>query len=219
MLRSMILSIPYQSFEIENIQLAPFKLDKNRKPIARLSYHDPIISFHDVSILTPVITVIDYNPENSRLRLDLSRHFNFQIKLNTLYEYLISTIYIHQGTFLNQLNVSHEEIRNLFYFIMDGSILSLYIYPTALVKREKMGINASNNANNSASNSASNNASNNANNSASNSASNTSMRVADLKPGDTIRCIITFQGISQIMNKNSVRLRLHHSVPSMYCLD
>ena len=199
MLRSMILSIPYQSFEIENIQLAPFKLDKNRKPIARLSYHDPIISFHDVSILTPVITVIDYNPENSRLRLDLSRHFNFQIKLNTLYEYLISTIYIHQGTFLNQLNVSHEEIRNLFYFIMDGSILSLYIYPTALVKREKMGINASNNSNN--------------------SASNTSMRVADLKPGDTIRCIITFQGISQIMNKNSVRLRLHHSVPSMYCLD
>jgi hypothetical protein len=195
----MILSIPYQSFEIENIQLAPFKLDKNRKPIARLSYHDPIISFHDVSILTPVITVIDYNPENSRLRLDLSRHFNFQIKLNTLYEYLISTIYIHQGTFLNQLNVSHEEIRNLFYFIMDGSILSLYIYPTALVKREKMGINASNNSNN--------------------SASNTSMRVADLKPGDTIRCIITFQGISQIMNKNSVRLRLHHSVPSMYCLD
>lgn len=195
----MILSIPYQSFEIENIQLAPFKLDKNRKPIARLSYHDPIISFHDVSILTPVITVIDYNPENSRLRLDLSRHFNFQIKLNTLYEYLISTIYIHQGTFLNQLNVSHEEIRNLFYFIMDGSILSLYIYPTALVKREKMGINASNSANN--------------------SASNTSMRVADLKPGDTIRCIITFQGISQIMNKNSVRLRLHHSVPSMYCLD
>jgi hypothetical protein len=72
---------------------------------------------------------------------------------------------------------------------MDGSILSLYIYPTALVKKEKMGI------------------------------SNTSMRVADLKPGDTIRCIITFQGISQIMNKNSVRLRLHHSVPSMYCLD
>jgi hypothetical protein len=192
MLRSMILSIPYQSFEIENIQLAPFKLDKNRKPIARLSYHDPIISFHDVSILTPVITVIDYNPENSRLRLDLSRHFNFQIKLNTLYEYLISTIYIHQGTFLNQLNVSHEEIRNLFYFIMDGSILSLYIYPTALVKREKIGASAN---------------------------TNTSMRVADLKPGDTIRCIITFQGISQIINKNSVRLRLHHSVPSMYCLD
>jgi len=198
----MILSIPYQSFEIENIQLAPFKLDKNRKPIARLSYHDPIISFHDVSILTPVITVIDYNPENSRLRLDLSRHFNFQIKLNTLYEYLISTIYIHQGTFLNQLNVSHEEIRNLFYFIMDGSILSLYIYPTALVKKEKMGISGSNSISNT-----------------SNSASNTSMRVADLKPGDTIRCIITFQGISQIMNKNSVRLRLHHSVPSMYCLD
>ena len=186
----MILSIPYQYFEIENINLAPFKLDKNKKPIARLSYHDSIISFHDVSILTPVVTVIDYNPENSRLRLDLSRHFNFQIKLNTLYEYLISTIYIHQGTFLNQLNVSHEEIRNLFYFIMDGSILSLYIYPTALVKREKM--DNSNSAN---------------------------MRVADLKPGDTIRCIITFQGISQIMNKNSMRLRLHHSVPSMYCLN
>ena len=195
----MILSIPHHYFEIENIHLAPFKLDKNRKPIARLSYHDPIISFHDVSILTPVITVIDYNPENSRLRLDLSRHFNFQIKLNTLYEYLISTIYLHQGTFLNQLNVSHEEIRNLFYFIMDGSILSLYIYPTAFVKREKMDNSTSIGTSISTS-------------------IGTSMRVADLKPGDTIRCIITFQGISQIMNKNSMRLRLHHSVPSIYCL-
>ena len=181
----MILSIPYQNFEIENINLEPFKIDKNGKTIARLSYNDRLLSFHDVSIISPAITVIDYNPDNSRLRLDLTNFFNFQIKLNTLYEYLISTFYIHQSTFLNQQNISHEEIRRLFYFIMDGSILSLYIYPTALVKREK----------------------------------DTNMRVSDLKPGDIIRCIITFQGISQIMNKYDLRLRLHHSVPSIYMLE
>jgi hypothetical protein len=181
----MILSIPYQHFEIENISLAPFKIDKNGKPIAKLSYKDQLLSFNDVSIISPAITVIDYNPDNSRLRLDLSNHFNFQIKLSTLYEYLISTFYIHQSTFLNQQNISHEAIRHLFYFIMDGSILSLYIYPTALVKKHK----------------------------------NSNMRVCDLKPGNTIRCVITFQGISQIMNKYDLRLRLHHSVPSIYSLE
>ena len=68
----MLLSIPYQALEIGNIHLTPFQADKYGKAVARLSYKDNSIDFQDVSILSPSIKVIDYNPENSRLRIDPS---------------------------------------------------------------------------------------------------------------------------------------------------
>jgi len=180
----MILSIPYQVFDVSNIHLTNFIQDKYGKTIAKLSYKDKLIDFHDVSILSPPLRVIDYNPDNSRLRLDLSEFINFQIKINTLYEYLINTLFIHQSNFLNYQNVAQEQIRRLFYFIVDGSVLSLYIYPTAFVMKP----------------------------------SNMYSRVSDLKSGDTIRCIIRLQGISQVTNRADLRLRLHHSVPSIWHL-
>jgi hypothetical protein len=131
----MILSIPFQALEIGNIHLSPFTPDRYGKNIARLSYKDNSIDFHDVSILSPPIKVIDYNPENSRLRLDLSDQFNFQIKINTIQEYLVSTFYMHQQSFLNGKNETHENIRNLFHFLLDGTTLSLYIFPTATIKK------------------------------------------------------------------------------------
>jgi hypothetical protein len=130
----MLLSIPYQALEIRNIHLTPFQADKYGKAVARLSYKDPSIDFQDVSILTPPLKVIDYNPENSRLRLDLSDQPNFQVKLNTLQEYLVSTFYVHQQSFLNQKNETSDSIRQLFHFLLEGSILSLYIFPTSIVK-------------------------------------------------------------------------------------
>ena len=130
----MLLSIPYQALEIRNIHLTPFQADKYGKAVARLSYKDPSIDFQDVSILTPPLKVIDYNPENSRLRLDLSDQPNFQVKLSTLQEYLVSTFYVHQQSFLNQKNESSDSIRQLFHFLLEGSILSLYIFPTSIVK-------------------------------------------------------------------------------------
>ena len=120
----MLLSIPSQALEISNIHLSPFQSDKYGKAIARLSYKDASIDFQDVSILTPPIKVIDYNSESSRLRIDLSDQFNFQVKLNTLQEYLISTFYVHQQSFLNQKNEPSENIRQLFHFLLDGSTLS-----------------------------------------------------------------------------------------------
>ncbi len=175
----MILTIPYQAFEVGNIHLTPFQLTKYGKSIAKLRYKDNSIDFHDVSILSPPIKVIDYNPRNSRLRLDLSENVLFHTKLNTLYEYLISTFYVHQKSFLNQKNKSIDYIRYLFYSLLDNYILSLYIYPTSYVKMSD----------------------------------GTSCRVSELKQGDTIRCIIRLQGISQIGTKDGIRLRLHHSVP------
>jgi hypothetical protein len=181
----MILSIPYQALEVGNIHLTPFQSDKYGKSIARLSYKDNSIDFHDVSILSPPLKVIDYNSENSRLRLDLSEQFNFQVKLNTLQEYLVSTFYIHQQSFLGQKCITQDAIRNYFHFLLEGAILSLYIFPTTPIKLDN----------------------------------NTIIKLRDIVPGDTIRCVIRFQGITQIYGKYGVKLRLQHSVPSILSVN
>lgn len=181
----MLLSIPYQALEISNIHLSPFQSDKYGKAVARLSYKDPSIDFQDVSILSPPIKVIDYNPENSRLRIDLSDQFNFEVKLNTLQEYLVSTFYVHQQSFLNLRNESNDAIRELFHFLLENSTLSLYIFPTSIIKKSD----------------------------------NTTCKVSDLLPGDMIRCVIRLQGISQISGKYGIRLRLQHSVPSLWAVS
>ena len=181
----MILSIPYQAFEVGNIHITPFQMDRFGKTIARLSYKDHSIDFQDVSILSPPLTVLDYHPETSRLRLDLSDHHMFQVKINTLHDYLISTIYVHQQSFLNQKNRSYDFVKRLFYFLLDGSVLSLFIYPTVQVKKQN----------------------------------GTHCTVSDLKKGDVIRCVIRLQGISQIVNKGELRMRLHHSVPSTWLIS
>lgn len=181
----MILSIPYQALEIGNIHLTPFQADKYGKAVARLSYKDNSIDFQDVSILSPPVKIIDYNAENSRLRVDLSDQSNFQIKLNTLQEYLISTFYVHQQSFLNYRNESHENIGKLFHFLLEISTLSLYVFPTSFVKKSD----------------------------------GTTSRVSELKEGDTIRFIIRLQGISQIRSKYGFRLRLQHSIPSIWSIN
>ena len=70
----MILSIPYQAFEVGNIHITPFQIDRFGKTIARLSYKDQSIDFQDVSILSPPLTVVDYHPESSRLAYAFDTH-------------------------------------------------------------------------------------------------------------------------------------------------
>lgn len=181
----MLLSIPYQALEIGNIHLSPFQDDKYGKSVARLSYKDNSLDFQDVSILSPPLKIIDYNPENSRLRLDLSGQSNFQVKLNTLQEYLVSTFFVHQQSFLNCNSETHDTIRQLFHFLLEDSTLSLYVFPTTPVKK----IN------------------------------NTVTSVSELQSGDIIRCVIRLQGISQIRCKYGIRMRLQHSIPSIYYIS
>jgi hypothetical protein len=131
----MLLTIPHQTLEIGNIHLTPFQPDKYGKSIAHMTYKDSI-EFQDVSILTPPLIVNYYNHDSSRLSLDLSDQPNFQIKLNTLQEYLTSTFYTHQQSFLNHNNCSLNDIRDLFHFILNDSNLNLYIFPTAIIKKK-----------------------------------------------------------------------------------
>jgi hypothetical protein len=181
----MLLSIPYQALEIGNIHLTPFESDRYGKAIAKLAYKDSSVEFHDVSIMTPPLKVIDYNPENSRLRIDLSEEVNFQNKINTLQEYLASTFYTHQQIFLGHKNQSRESIHSLFHFLLDGTILYLYAFPTSLVRKSD----------------------------------GTTCNICNLVSGDFIRCVVRLQGVSQIQTRYGNRLRLHHSISSIWLND
>lgn len=180
----MLLSIPFQTLEIGNIHLTPFQTNKYGKSIASLSYKDASIDFQDVSILSPPIKVIDYNPENSRLCLDLSDQRNFQIKLNTLQDNLVSTFFAHQCSFLYKTNETYNNIRDLFHFLINETTLSIYIFPTATIKKND----------------------------------NTTCKVSELVQGDIIRCVIRLHGIYKIQGKYGIRLRLQHSIPSLWAI-
>lgn len=180
-----LLTIPYQAFEVSNVHVTPFQVDKYGKWMAQLIYKDSSIDFHDVSLMTPPLRIIDYQPETSRLRLDLSPYATLQMKLNLFYEYLMSTFYLHQQGFFHTDHLSMEDIRRMFYSLLDGNTLSLYIYPTTFVKQ----------------------------------ANGTPVRISESKPGDMIRCVIRFHGVSQIQHRDGFKLRLHHSIPSLWKLD
>ncbi len=180
-----LLTIPYQAFEVDHVYLTPFQMDKNGKWIAHLTYKDHSIDFQDVSLMTPPLRVVDYDPHSSRLRLDLTTHLNFHVKLNMFYEYLISTFYLHQQGFLHMKHRTTEDIRQMFYSLLDGQWLSVYIYPTTLVRR----------------------------------ADGQTCHISDIVTGDVIRCIIRFQGVSQLHHRDGMKLRLHHSVPIVWAIE
>jgi hypothetical protein len=180
----MFLAIPYQGIEVNRIHLTYFKYNQYGKAIARFLYKDDSIDFQDISILSPPMRVLDYNPENSRLRLDLSEYPAFSDKLHMLYENLVGTIYHYQHGFLHRTDLTLDRVRRLFYYLMEGSILSLYIYPHAQIK----------------------------------TASGDVKPMITISPNDKIRCVIRLHGVSQVLAKNDVRMRLHHSVPSIWLL-
>jgi hypothetical protein len=180
----MILSIPYQAFEVDRVHLTDFKYNHYGKTIAQFTYKDHSIDLNDVSLLSPPMKVIDYNADNSRLRLDLSEHTGFYDKICLLYENLIHTIYNYQSHFLHQSQYTLEHIRHLFYYLLDGSMLSLYIYPSSMVR----------------------------------CANGTKKRMSEIVSGDTIRCVIRLHGVAQIMSKEGVKMRLHHTIPAIWHL-
>ena len=183
--KTMFLAVPYHSFDVSHIHMSSFQPDKYGKTIARLMYKDPSIDFHDVSMLSPPVHVVQYDPYHSRLTVELADHPTFLMKYMTLYDNLMSTLYIHQQNFLQTTTLTMDDIRRLFYSTLEGTQLSLYVFPTATVQLEKGG----------------------------------TCSVQALTEGDTIRFAVRIQGVSQLMTRDGLRLRLHHMVPVIAKLD
>jgi hypothetical protein len=130
----MILTIPYQTLEIPNINILPFVVDQKGKNIARMNYKDSSIQFDDVSILTPPMRIISYDPRANKLTVNVDGQKEFISKMNTMQEYLCSTFYEYRHTFLkNKVNNLHQT-RELFQNILHGDTMILHIYPATNVR-------------------------------------------------------------------------------------
>jgi hypothetical protein len=130
----MQLAIPHHIFDVRHLHLAPFQLDRHGKQLARLAYTDSAADLTDVPLLTPPLRVVDYHAD--RLRLDLTDQPAFLQKMSAFHEYLVSTFYVHQQGFLGTMGQPYDTVRHLFYFLLDGTYLSVFLHPSSEIRQE-----------------------------------------------------------------------------------
>ena len=131
------LCIAIQALEVGKIHLSPLKLmeDRNPKPgvdnrpIAPLSYLDSGISLPCLSILLPSLKITRWDPKSGRLDLDLSQSNAYvQTKLNTLQDYIVSTVFMQQGSWLGRTDLDHDTVRSLLQPLISGTTLTLFLH-------------------------------------------------------------------------------------------
>ena len=129
----MLLTIPYQGLEVGRIHMSGFRPDMKGRLIAPLSYCDTSLEIDDFIILSPPLKIIDYDMATGRLRLDVTDQKQFAVKLMTIQQYIISTIYLHRLSFLQE-DYSNIDIQNMFQILLDGDVFSIFVYPTTIVR-------------------------------------------------------------------------------------
>lgn len=182
----MQLAIPHHIFDVRHLHLAPFQLDRYGKQLARLAYTDSAADLTDVPLLTPPLRVVDYHAD--RLRLDLADQPAFLNKMAAFHEYLVSTFYVHQQGFLGTVGQPYDTVRHLFYFLLEGTYLSVFLHPSSEVQQAEMPTFPL----------------------------APSFHVGDLRYGDTVRLLIRLHGVSQVYLYGNLRLRIHHAVPCVW---
>lgn len=157
------LSIPYQSFEIENVFILPPKYDNKDRIYSQLCYKDSSVEIQDIPILTPPLKVQYYDIRKSFLYLEIDESHPFAQKMNKFQEVLIQTFYNYQNIILphlinnngsfqmehtSQLKVSLsnqstntqtkklslQKIRSLFQLPFKNNCMILYIHPNTTIQ-------------------------------------------------------------------------------------
>lgn len=131
----MILSVPYQAIDIGNIHLGDFQYDNKGRNVIPLSYRDNSIEMNDLCILTPPMKIVDYDSQSCRLRLDIAPNDleQFVVKILSIQEYIISTIYLYKMPCI-EFGLTRDVIESMFQPIINGNMLSVYMFPSTVVK-------------------------------------------------------------------------------------
>ncbi len=121
--------IPIQKVEIGNINIgSPWAREKKelcQKPMAPLSYFGTQFRLPFVSLLFPPLPVVEYNINTGKLTVDMAETSLGTIKLNTLQETLINSIFYHQSGWFKS-NFTKEQIKDGFQPIIDNTYLQLH---------------------------------------------------------------------------------------------
>ena len=187
----MLITIPYQLLETNNVSLDNFKTDHKGRYIAPLRYISPTFQFQDISILTCPMTISDYDQVSNRIRFDIRNQTSFLNKINQLQESIVRKFYVKRFDIL-KFDISLEEIKAMFQFLFYGITLTLFIFPnTNVLMPAASGAGAS----------------------------AAPFQASQLKKGDQIRCVIRIHGISMLPVRTGEffpRFRIQHSVPVIY---
>jgi hypothetical protein len=87
----MLLAVPYQAIEVENLLVQPFQLDKRGRLAAPLFYRTPSqqgLLHHGLTLLSPPLPVSSYDSSLNRLQLTMSNHRLFANTLLGIQELL-----------------------------------------------------------------------------------------------------------------------------------
>jgi len=84
----MLAVLPFAALDSTLIELGPFVNDKRNRSVARLSYP----GLDDVSIVTPPLHLLSYDPITARLSFDLSDQRSFATILTAFQERLQSSL-------------------------------------------------------------------------------------------------------------------------------
>ena len=128
----MLLTIPYQLLETANIAVDKFTYDHKGRIVAALSYKAPSIQFHDIPILSPPITIADYDASMNRLKFDIRGQAGFLAKISTLQDALVGRLHAQRFELL-KYDATQDEIRTLFQFLFYGATLTLFVFPNTMV--------------------------------------------------------------------------------------
>jgi hypothetical protein len=119
----MDLAIPYQKLEVGKIHIVP-------QPNGYLPFHykDGGMELHKLFVISPVLTVANYNHQNGRLDFEPCENTIFMGKISALQEVLKATLLTHQRTLhYNCSDVTQEDIEKNFKNLFYNGRLSCYI--------------------------------------------------------------------------------------------
>jgi hypothetical protein len=203
------LTIPFQSFEIENTYLLQPEKDKRDRICTQLCYKDSSVEIQDIPLITPPLKVHHYDIRKSLLFLEIDTQHPFYQKFHRFQEFLIQTYYNYQHILIphliddntqlsdnsrqlkvflsnqsspNQIKTfTLAKIRSFFQLPLKDNFFTIYIHPNTVVQTNKME----------------------------------QLQVYQLISGTYIRCILRLYNIITVKSFNNY-LRIQHSVPSIW---
>ena len=209
------LTIPFQSFEIENTYILPPQTDFKGRKFIQLCYKDSSVEIQDLPILIPPLKVHHYDLKKSMLFLEIDKAHPFYQKIYLLQEFIVHTLYNYQNLLFPQLfdnntqnnftesknvkiflssstpqsceskNMSISDVRSFFQMPLRENIFGLYVHPNTEINIGK---------------------------------SHTPIQAYQLAPGTYIRALIRLYNIlcvnSHVHNKKY--LRIQHSIPTVW---
>jgi hypothetical protein len=216
----MKLVIPATTLEVSRIHLSPFQETNGGTgiPIAPLSYVDSFFKMNDIEIITPPLTVESYDASLGRIKIHAPTSGPgskgaagiFATKINTLQDYIITTLHAHQGTILGRTDLKRETVEACFQKMSDGEFLHLFIAqndtrtPVFTGDADKPSFGLSRNLSVADSH-----------NRGSNGPASAGL---EGKPGPKIRMTLRIGGV-RVLPGNPYRFRLHHTLLNVFIVE